>query len=423
MRPATAVAQQTPPLLDPAALPSPPAPAEKVPARRAPAKRGPKKPEARPAAPDAPASPRPLPWTFALGYTQAWDDNPLFAAADPLAGDVPGAAGGGSWNGRVSSDLSHRQHGAHSDVVLDGRAEGWVQRDPSRRDRLTYALSGKGGFDLTPRLRATLDESWQTAYTDEAPALALQGIVLQTVLARTNLATAGLAYRTSERTVLSADARDERVSFSEAALVGYSRLRGTVTASHRLASRDALEMSAALEERRSLGRSARGISAGPGWEHGFGARVLARVAAGVQVFDALDTGARHVQPYARGTLGGRFRRTLLTLTASHELAPGYEDGRDRMADLAVVAATRDIGRRFGLFTSASAIRRRDLDVDGLRGVMLYVGSGVSWRLTRGLEARLTHTFERSREQLAGADPALVRRRQRVDLFLGYRRDW
>jgi len=421
MLPSASFAQETPPQLDPAALPPATPPPAAVPPRHAPGQHGPEK-KGAPTAPDALASPRPLPWTFALGYIQGWDDNPLFAPDDPLPAEA-GAAAGGGWNGRVASALTHRHHSDHTDIVLDGRAEAWVLRDPTRQERLTYALSGTGGFELTPRLHATVDESWQTAYTDQAPGLALQGIVLQTVLAHTNLATGSLAYKTSERTVLGADLLDERVSLSEDALVGYSRTRGTLSAMHRVAPRDALSLSAALEDRRSLGRTAHGILAGPGWEHGFGARVLARASAGVQVFDALATGERHVEPYALGSLGGRFRRTLLTLTASHELAPGYEDGRDRMADLLVVAATRDIGRRFGVFVSGSGIRRRDLDPAGLHSQMLYASSGVSCHLARRLDARLVHTFERSREQLADVEPAVVRRRQRVDFSIGYRTDW
>jgi hypothetical protein len=374
---------------------------------------------------DAAAVTRPLPWAFSIVYAQSFDDNPLFAPAAPLA--LPVAPDpllpGGSWNGRLFSALSHHHHGPRSDVVLGGRAEGWVGQDPARHDRLSWSAGGTAGFDLTPRLRATVREDFQTAYTDEAAVLAGQGVVLPTALAHTNLATAVLAWRAGPYTTMTAEARHDYVDFvPQGALVGYSHLRGRLEAARRMGPRDTLSLSAAVEEWRAAGRVSPGLLVGPGWEHGFGARLRTRLSGGVDAFEALVDGRRRLEPFGVAALEGRFRRTTLDLSYSHQVAAGYQDGEDDIADLVTLGAARDFGRRVSLFLAGTGGRRRGLDTASLSTDTVSTTAGMSVRLSRRLEARLTHTFEHSRER-GGLDPALVRRRQRVDVSLGYRRQW
>ena len=351
-----------------------------------------------------------LPWAFSLAYAQGYDDNPLF--------ETP--AIGGGWTGRVIGSLTHHRRRSRSEIVLDGRGAAYVLRDPALRDRLTYSATGSGAFDLSPRLHATLDESWQTNYADEATALALQGVLLRTIIARTNFADGTLAYRTTDRTTLTAEARHELVSFRpQGTLFGYSRFTGTLGATRRTAAHDAVSVTAAFQQRSALGRDGRGVAAGVGWDRGFGARVAARVTAGLQRFETLDTGARRTEPYATALMEGRYRHRLFTAEYSHSLTPGYEDGRDRILDLASLGGIDNIGERLALFAAVSGGRRRDLDPAGLRTLMLRTTAGLSWRVGRRLEVRLSHTYERNRDR----EPLVVRTRQHADVSLGYRREW
>jgi hypothetical protein len=351
-----------------------------------------------------------LPWAFSLAYAHGFDDNPRFESP----------AVGAGWTGRVFGGLTHRRLRPRSEITLDGRGSGYVLRDPALGDRVTYSASGTGSFDLDPRLHATLAESWQNNYADEATALALQGVLLRTILARSNFADGTLAYRVAERTTLTAEARHETVGFHPAGtLFGYTRLTGTLGATRRLTAHDAVSVTAAFQQRSARGRQGRGVAAGGGWERGFGARVSARLTAGLQRFDTLATGARRTQPYATALVEGRYRHRLFTADYSHTLTPGYEDGRDRILDLVSLAGVDNFGPRLAVFASVSGGRRRDLDPTGLRTLMLRTSAGLSVRIARRLEARLTHTYERNRDR----EPLVVRTRQRADVSLGYRREW
>jgi len=236
-----------------------------------------------------------------------------------------------------------------------------VLRDPALRDRLTYSATGSGAFDLSPRWHATVNESWQTNYADEVTALALQGVLLRTILARTNYADGALAYRLTERTSLTADARHEIVSFRpQGGLVGSTRVTGTLGATHRTSPRRRQRL-------RGLPAAERG---GPGraWDRGrrgLGARVRsahdrAHDGGPPAVRDPGHGGETH-RAFASALVEGHHRHGLFTADYSHSLAPGYEDGRDRILDVATLAGTDDLGPRFALFGSLSAGRRRDLD--------------------------------------------------------------
>jgi hypothetical protein len=351
-----------------------------------------------------------LPWAFSLAYAQGYDDNPLFEAP----------ATGAGWTGRVIGSLTHQRRRPRSEIVLDGRGAAYLLRDPALRDRLTYSATGSGLFDLNPRLRATLDESWQTNYADEATALALQGVLLRTIIARTNVADGTLAYRTSDRDTLTAEARHELVSFRpQGTLFGYSRLTATLGATRRTTAHDAVGVTAAFQERSALGRDGRGLAAGLLWDRGLGARLAMRLTGGLQRFETLDTGARRTEPYASFLAEGRYRHRLFTADYSHSLTPGYEDGRDRILDLASVGGIDNIGERLSVFAAVSGGRRRDLDPAGVRTLIFRTTEGASWRVGRRLEVRVSHTYERNRDR----EPLVVRTRQHADVSLGYRREW
>lgn len=358
----------------------------------------------------APATRNPLPWTFALAYVQSWDDNPFFVPTPPEA----------SWNGRIFSALTHRHRGATSEIVLDGRAEGWVVRDASRPDRLTWSGTGSGAWILSPRWNARLDESYQNAYTDESPALFRDAVLLQTTLARTNLAGGQLAYQASPRTQYSADLRHELVRFTQPTdLVGYTRMALTLAATRRTGPRSTYSASAILSDRRADGRDGRGVGGGLGMERGLGPRLFTRLNAGLQWFQTLSTGQHRVEPYGSASLEGRFHDTLLSADYAHFLTPAYEDGRDRIVDAAGLSASHRLTRWLIAFGSLGGGRRTDIDREGFRTLAFRTGIGVAAQVSRRLEARVTHIYEKSDERF----PVVVRNRNRFDVSLGYRTQW
>ena len=356
---------------------------------------------------EAPASGRPGRWTLRLGANQSWDSSPR-AVSDGAAVH---------FMGRASAGLAHGRLGRRGQLVAAARVSSSFAEDEFAVDRVTYDVSLAGGTQLGSRLRLAVSDSLHTAYTDESPALAEDGAVLERGLMRENTARAELLYQWSPRTSFSSEVRHELMGFDSDALVDRSRAAVRTGYRRHIGRSQSFRLDHMYQIRFSDDRRGAGQRLSAAWSGSRQDRQSLSLSLGVERVEALSRPGHLTRPYGAVEAASRGRRGGVSLRYQRSFTLAYETFDNRATDALGLTFDRSLGRRAGATLSTRYSIRHDPAEAVAADHMARLLAGLSLQLTAGLDLVSSYSYQWRRRSAADTG------RHRVDVGLSYGRTW
>ena len=160
---------------------------------------------------DGTAQTAPLqPWSLSLGAGEAYDSNAAFSGpkgGEDLAGNLQVALGR-SWTSR------------RGDLMFKGSAGQSFYRQATTLNQFTYGLLGGAHYTITRRLSLSAGDSLSSNYARDTRVLTDAGLILPTVITRSNSATTQFAYAVTPKTSVHWGLAEQNLGFTSLQLVG-----------------------------------------------------------------------------------------------------------------------------------------------------------------------------------------------------------